>query len=209
LNTINKGPFAGLAAAGILGIASGYPALQPYLDQHLIPSKAAYFKKPLTQCLVADAIDFALQDIFSYFDIGSHFLDDPLIQSVINATGYMGTHGTPQMPVFAYKAVGDEVSPIADSDALVEKLCSQGAQVEYVRDWVGEHITEAITGAGDAFNFLRDRFDGIPAAAGCSTRNVVTDLLDPGTLAVFGEAILDALMALLQAPVGPSSIGLI
>ena len=207
LNTINKGIFAGVIPIGILGLTIAYPELKTYFDQHIIPSKAADFEKPLTQCLIEDGLDFAFQDIFSYFDIGGEFLKDPPVQSVINATGIMGTHGTPQMPMFVYKAVGDELSPIADTDALIGKLCSQGAQIEYVRDGFGEHVTEAITGAGDAFNFLRDRFNGAPATAGCSTRNVVSDNLDPGALAALGELIVDALMALLQIPVGPSSIG--
>lgn len=127
MNTINRGVFTGLAAAGIIGLTSGYPALKSYLDQHLIPSKAAYFQKPLTQCLADDALDFAFQDIFTYFDNGDQFLSDNVVGFVLNATGHMGIHGTPQMPVFACKAVGDEVSPIADSDTLIKQLCSQGA----------------------------------------------------------------------------------
>ncbi|KIN09125.1 hypothetical protein OIDMADRAFT_38001 [Oidiodendron maius Zn] len=207
LKTINKGLFAGFAPTGILGLASAYPALQPLLDEHLVPSTAAYFRKPLTQCLIQDALDFALQDIFAYFDIGIHILDDPVVQSILNKTGYMGRHGTPQMPVFAYKALGDEVSPIADTDALVQKLCSQGAKIEYVRDMFGEHVTEAITGAGDAFNFLIDRFNGVPIPTRCRTRTILSDILDPRSLAILGETVVDALMALLQVPIGPSSIG--
>lgn len=40
----------------------------------------------------------------------------------------MGYHGVPQMPIFAYKAIGDEVSVIADTDDLVDKYCNSKTQ---------------------------------------------------------------------------------
>jgi hypothetical protein len=86
-------------------------------------------------------------------------LNEPTLQAIL-ATGQMGLHGTPKMPMFFYKAIFDEVSPIADTDALVDKLCLQGAQIQYVRDAFGEHVTEAITGAGDAFTAGRGRWRG-------------------------------------------------
>lgn len=72
-----------------------------------------------------------------------------------------------------------------------------------MRDSVGDHGSEAITGSGDAFNFLKDRFSGIPAAEFCSTRTVSDDLFDPGALAAFGNTVVDLLLSLLQLPVGP------
>ena len=202
LTTINKGPFAGLAPAGIMGLTNAYPELSDYVDANLIPSKAADFKKAQTQCLDADIVDFIFQDMFSYFSDGENLLDGALPQAILNETGYMGTHGTPKMPMFFYKAVADEVSPVADTDALVSKLCSQGAQIQYVRDGLGEHATEIITGAGDAFVFLKDRFDGIPAAPGCSTSNVLLDALNLPAIEALGETVADALLAILLLPIG-------
>ncbi|KAI5268793.1 secretory lipase-like protein 1 precursor [Aureobasidium subglaciale] len=206
LNTINNGLFAGLAATGINGLANGYPQLQAYLDQHLINSTAAAFKKPLTQCLGDDTNQFIFKNIYNFFDNGKDFIDAAVVQNVLNETGIMGRHGTPQMPLFIYKAVADEVSPVADTDALVKQLCSQGARIQYTRDLVGEHVTEAITGSGDALNFIKARFNGVPAATGCKTNTVITDLADAGALAGLSSSLVGALLALLQIPIGASRL---
>jgi hypothetical protein len=41
----------------------------------------------------------------------------------------MGYHGVPSMPVFVYKAIQDEFSPVADTDTLVERYCGVGANI--------------------------------------------------------------------------------
>lgn len=206
LETINKGPFVGLAPSGIMGLYQAYPELAAYIDEYLIPSKAATFKKAATQCLDADITEYAFQDMYSYFTLGDELLNGTVPQAILKATGEMGTHGTPNMPMFFYKAVLDEVSPVADTDNLVNKLCSQGAQIQYIRDELGEHVTEIITGAGDALVFLKDRFDGKPAASGCSTSNVLLDTLNPAAIEALGSGIAGDLLALLDLPIGEIGI---
>lgn len=202
LETINEGEFAGLIPAGIMGLYSAYPELATFIDENLVPSKAAEFKDALNQCLVADASEFANQNLFTYFINGTTTLLEPLPQAILSETGLQGTHGTPNFPLFFYKAIGDEVSPINDTDALVEKLCSQGAQIQYVRDEIGEHGTEAITGAGDALVFLKERFDGVPAATGCSVANVTSSAFNLAAIEALGITVADILLALLSQPIG-------
>ena len=158
LNTVNGGEDAGLIPAAILGLTNAVPELMTFLDEHLIPMTVAYFERPLSQCSNDDSMNFLNQNIFSYFDLGDQIFIQPTrptVQTVPNETGLMGVHGTPKMPMHIYKSVQDEISAIADTDALVRKLCSQGAGLEYVRDLYGDHTLEAITGSGDAFTFLR------------------------------------------------------
>ena len=203
LNTVNGGEDAGLIPAAILGLTNAFPELKTFVDEHLIPGTAAYFERPLNQCSNEDSMDFLNQNIFSYFDLGDQIFNQPTVQTVLNETGLMGVHGTPKMPMHIYKSVQDEISAIADTDALVRKLCSQGAGLEYVRDLYGDHTLEAITGSGDAFTFLRNRFNGVPASSSCRTQTIATDLLDLGSLEVLGPTVIEALLAYLQLPVGP------
>ncbi|KAF7872851.1 uncharacterized protein EAF02_008922 [Botrytis sinoallii] len=128
------------------------------------------------------------------------------LNDVLAITGQMGIYGTPKMPIFLYKAIGDEVSKVEDTDAVVSKLCSQGANIKYARDMFGGHATEAITGAGDAFTFLIDRFNGVPIASGCTINNVWTITFNPRAITALGPTIAAALLALLQVPVGPSDM---
>ncbi|KAH7311068.1 secretory lipase-like protein 1 precursor [Rhexocercosporidium sp. MPI-PUGE-AT-0058] len=207
LKAVNKSLFAGLVPAGILGLANAYPDLKAYIDQHLIPSKAQDFKKARTQCLGSSIVTFAGQDMYSYFDTGAAVVNSPIPQSVMTMTGLMGTHGTPKMPIYAYQAVADEVAPIKYTDALVTELCSQGAQIEYIRDALSGHATQEIIGSGDAFKFLIDRFDGVASAPGCRTKTVLSATIDGDGVAELGEIVVGALLAILQRPVAPGTVG--
>ncbi|KAG4425343.1 hypothetical protein IFR04_001493 [Cadophora malorum] len=207
LGAVNKSLFAGLIPAGILGLGNAYPELKAYIDEHLVPSKAADFKKALTQCLGSNIVTYAGQDMYTYFDQGEATLSGAIPQSVLTSTGLMGTHGTPQMPIYAYQAVADEIAPIGYTDTLVTKLCSQGANIDYVRDALSEHATQEIIGSGDAFKFLVDRFDGVASTPGCRTRTVLSASLDGDGVAELGEIVVGALLAILQRPVGPGTFG--
>ncbi|KAI5242440.1 hypothetical protein E4T42_07698 [Aureobasidium subglaciale] len=179
-DTLNKGTFAGISAAGFLGLGNAYTDFDAY---------AAAFNQAGCQCFYADVKTYAGQDIYSYFKQGQAIFDtnstdlyisiDPIVNTTITNRATMGRHGTPSMPIFAYKAVADEISPIADTDALVQQFCNAGVSVTYVRDPFGEHFTQAATSTGDVLNFLADRFNGVPIS-GCSIRSEFLDALDPG-----------------------------
>ena len=82
--------------------------------------------------------------------------------------------------VFAYKAIGDEVAPIKDTDELIEGYCKGGANVLYERNVIGEHNTEFTNGHSRAITFLASLFEGTYEkkyqTEGCTVRNVnVTD----------------------------------
>jgi hypothetical protein len=48
-----------------------------------------------------------------------------------------GHHGVPNMPMFVYKAIADEMSAASETDALVDNFCKQGANILYQRNDVG------------------------------------------------------------------------
>lgn len=75
----------------------------------------------LDQALIA----YAGQDVGNYFVGGiADLSSSPQALRVINRDGIMGYHGVPQMPLFAYKAIADEISVINETDALVDKYCN-------------------------------------------------------------------------------------
>lgn len=79
--------------------------------------------------------------------------------------------------------------------------------MEYKRDVLSEHGALAVIGVPDALMWLEDRLNEVPVKAGCSKSTSFTSLLDPGSLAVLGETIVQTLLTLLDAPVGPIQIG--
>ncbi|OKL60426.1 hypothetical protein UA08_03972 [Talaromyces atroroseus] len=203
--SVNGGLFAGLAPAGIQGLANEYPSAVQLIEQNILPSKAADFNKTRSLCLSGDIIEYFDLNIFTYFNNSSIFTE-PIATALLDANA-MGQH-LPEIPLYIYKSVGDEVSPVNETDALVRQYyCPGGVSVEYKRDDLSDHVTMDILGAPDAFMWLEDRMDGIPASANCSESTVLTSLTDPSVIAALGADLVDVLLELLSAPVGPTLSG--
>ncbi|KAI4725820.1 secretory lipase-like protein 1 precursor [Aureobasidium sp. EXF-10728] len=202
-NSINNGPFAGIAAAGLLGMTNAFEDFDTALTKQLIPATAAQFYQGGTNCFYGDVLTFANQNMSKYFYDGDNIIKEPTIAKYFRSNAQMGTHGVPQMPLFVYKAVADEISPIADTDALVNQFCNDGVSITYVRDAAGEHFTQAATSFPDVINFLRARFAGTPIS-GCSIRNEFLDVLDPGAPSLFTATVARELLNILGTPVGPT-----
>jgi hypothetical protein len=188
LEAINNSPFTETAVNGLLGMASQNPAFEQYLVSQLKisgPYNATTLLAARTQNTTVDQVVFANQNIFDYLISGASFLQSPHVQTATNRDGMMGYHGVPSMPVFVYKAVGDEFSPIADTDALVERYCTVGANILYRRNSVGGHLAEYINEEAAAFAFLSavldDTYAGKYRTDGCLTQNV-TITIDPSPL---------------------------
>jgi hypothetical protein len=203
LTGANKGPFAGIAMSGIVGLSHAYPELKQFLDTYLTEEGKAAVAKAATQCNSSNVTTFLFKDLFKYFTIPDP-LSRPVPQQVL-AEVTMGQHA-PAVPVFVYHSVNDELVPGKDTDAVVKKYCAAGSKITYQRDILSEHIALVITGAPDALNWLKDHLGGKPVANGCSTKTVLSSLATPKALITFGSVLLNNLLSLLGRPVRPTDM---
>lgn len=202
VKTINKGPFAGFIPAGVMGLITQYPELSTVIESHIKPSYSKKFHTVLNQCLAADALTFAFDDILAEFDVPNLILTDPTATRILNEND-LGQR-TPDIPFFWYKSILDEISPVGDTDDLVQSYCDSGVSIQYVRDLLSEHGAAAATGAPHALAWLSDRMAGKPVQQGCSIKSTATALLDISTIEYLPKVILDAILDLLvHKPVGP------
>ncbi|KAF4971329.1 hypothetical protein FZEAL_9879 [Fusarium zealandicum] len=179
LNNISGKDSAGLAPSAILGITSQYPEVQKWLISQL-KTEGPYNKTGFLAArhlTVAEAgATYAGVDIPKYFKKGAATFRDPKITAIINRDGVMGYHGVPQWPMFVYKAIHDEISDIADTDALVERFCQVGVNILYQRNTVGNHAEEGYYGLAPTVQWLAAIFTGIYPfafkAEGCTIENV-------------------------------------
>ena len=205
LEYVNGGPAAALVFNGINGLMAGYPNLTDFVNANIYPSMKSLFTSTDTACANNSAPSLVLQNAFDYFPQGQRILYDPVVQSVLNWGAVMGRRSTPQSPLFAYKAIADEVSPITDTDALVAGYCERGVSIQYQKNTVGEHLSEEVTGAAAALAWLKDRFNGVPVEPGCSTQIVTVSGLSSSDIEETGVLIASALDLLLQQRLGGSS----
>ncbi|KAL3965492.1 hypothetical protein ACCO45_002496 [Purpureocillium lilacinum] len=189
VTSINGKGSAGLIPTGVVGLMNQYPELVPVVEQHLLPQYRDEFFKVRGQCLAANSKQFENKDIVG---IGANHRGERA-----------GDNWDAADPLFIYKSVNDEISPISETDALVDKWCADGTRIEYQRDKESDHEKLAILAAPKALSWLIDTMNGRNRNTECVTRTVFSSLLDPAAIGVLPKILIDALLDLLGKPVGP------
>lgn len=200
IKSINKGPLAGIIPPGMVGLAKQYPILKLGLDAAIKPEYKAKFDAVEKQCFVTDIISFLGQDVVGMLKDPAILTQEPA-KSILDENA-LGKH-SPSIPLFVYKSIQDQVSPIKDTDNLVKFYCSGGTKVQYDRDLLSEHGSLAIIGAGKALAWLKDIMNGRKGPSQCKTSNVVSSLLDLRGSITLSTALIEALADLVGKPVGP------
>ncbi|KAE8450284.1 hypothetical protein EG329_006712 [Mollisiaceae sp. DMI_Dod_QoI] len=178
---MNKKDTVGLLIAGLVGITSQHSDARQYLLSRLKdsgPYNATGFLNATSMSGVQSLINYEYQDVYQYFVGGESDLDSKIFIDMYNSDAVMGLHGTPNMPMFIYKAIGDEMSAANETDKLVDSFCHQGANILYHRNMIGGHNQELWQGRHRALDYLSWALDGknvsgmeIPSK-GCVIKNV-------------------------------------
>jgi hypothetical protein len=173
--------YAGLVPSILLGFTSQSPTARAALISQLKPCNASTFLSTLNMSFAQAFAAFEYQDISSYYFINGvdAALALPEIKYVLDNNGYSGYHGIPQVPMFVYKSIADELAPVEYTDELVQDVyCPVGVDIRYERNSVGGHLAEYYNGVGRARDFLTWVLDGIdegeevPVGSGCTVVNV-------------------------------------
>lgn len=184
IDNVTNSAFAGLIPGLYLGLTSQDKDARAYLLSRLKPSgpyNATTFLATL-HLEVTDAFTlYANQNIFNYFIGGRDDLNAPVLERIARRNWYQGYHGVPLMPTFVYKAIGDELANIDSTDALVERWCGIGVDVEYQRNTVGGHLTEIVNGRDRALDWINAIFAGTAAVGGCVVQNVTVNVTSNST----------------------------
>lgn len=178
--------YAGVIPSGALGCTAEFPDVRAHLVGLLKtegPQNATGFLAALRMRVDEVTYAFAYQDIGGYFagDDGLEgFVNAPIFKPILEVNGQMGLHGAPQMPVFAYQAIGDEITSIHDTEKLAKKYGDAGARVLLQRNTVGDHVTEPLNGGPRALKFITQALEGklgkeFPTS-GYRIENVTVDL---------------------------------
>ncbi len=182
LGSIAASPgFEGLLPEALLGLTSQYPKAHEFLVSQLKTSG------PFNRTTFLSAKDMSIAEAFftfngtqisDYFKGFNKFINAPIIQHLLKTEGQMGCHGVPQMPLFIYKAIADELTPVGDTDELVNKYCAEGANILYERNTVGGHLAEELNGDKRAIEWLSKVLQGKYGHVGCTIKDVTIDITD-------------------------------
>ncbi len=194
--------FGGAVLGGLFGVAREYPEVHHFIEKYLSPLGKGIQQIHEGQCVAMQFAALPFVNIKGLFDYpGGDPLQAPELQSALTDLS-LGHRGTPPVPVYFYQSPFDEVMPINSVNRIYDVYCtSPEAQVTYTRDLLSEHGINAVSGTASAAMWLNDRLNGVPAARGCTNRDVPSQILDPGAIRVFGNAIGQTLASALGMPI--------
>jgi pimeloyl-ACP methyl ester carboxylesterase len=160
---MNKKDTAGLVVASLVGITAQHPAAREFLLSRLKPAgpyNITGFMNATNLSGLNSLYAYARHNIFDYFINGAADFFHPVLQDLLTKQGHLGFHGIPNMPVFIYKAMNDEMSPIKETDDLVAKYCAGGGNILYHRNTLGGHNQELWSSRPRVMRYLHAVLDG-------------------------------------------------
>lgn len=123
---INGEVSAGLIPSAILGLATQHAELDAFIRSTLKtegPYNATGFLAALNFTSDEAIAYYAYENIGDYFTDGLSDLVGPVATKAMDLDGMMGYHGVPQMPLYVYQAINDEIVPIHSADVLIDRYC--------------------------------------------------------------------------------------
>lgn len=184
----NKLPFMGNLVLILLGIMNEYPEVDTYLRSRLKtdgPQNAAAFLKGREMDSVQAFQAYAGQDIWGFFIGGqADFEESEALRRIKKVEWILGFHGAPEIPLFVYKAIGDEFTPISDTDDHIAHYKRYNVSILYERNTAGGHVSEIVNGQDRALEWLNSVFSGSHNITdqGVEIRDVTVDIYKPPTV---------------------------
>ncbi|QDS76000.1 hypothetical protein FKW77_004607 [Venturia effusa] len=198
------GERAFLSPPVLLGLAHDYKNLSDFINENLVPEKAAAYKAGEKRCVDGNK-NFTNTDMNQYYKKDyAMILHDPFVSTVARATGIQGLRSTPKIPWYIYHAAADDVSPQNLTDKLYDIHCKNGANILYEKNPLPlNHRSECIAGLAGAYRWMADRHEGRPIIPGCSTVSVSSESIRGTMRGMLVQGIMANLWAYLGWEVGP------
>lgn len=203
IKTCNGNYYAGIIVGGIAALTNEYPELNALVEKNLKPEHRAKYEKVKTQCLVPTAVDWAFQNVLDIFVDSNAIFGLPYVQNLLNDNN-LGGRAIPDVPMFIYKGVIDDLSPVKDTDDLVDYYCDNNVgSLMYYRDLTSNHGAMAAAGAGRALDFLHSVMNGEEQIQGCKRQTVVSSYFDLRGSKYLPAFIINLLLDIIGKPTGP------
>lgn len=198
------GPFTGFVMAAINGLANEYPELDNLINEMGYKDKLDKFRKATQMCLIEELPYYAFDQVSEYVDGDKQYLLNlPIVKNITEKNTMIGSKYLPTIPLYFYQGKGDEIIPASGTEELYNDFCERGVDIDYHEDLLSEHIIKAVTGAGGAFNWMKDRLNGKPRTQGCNKEITASNAITPQGLSGLGDIFSGAILTLFQKPIGP------
>lgn len=153
---------SGVFLAATMGVAREYPELFELMNDN--GWRLGMVAKDWCLTALAPAGLVAPIPVEALSDIPD-VVNTPVAQRILAETRMGGQ--APSAPVYIYQGQQEIWIPREGARRLYDEWCARGARV-HLSEFVGEHLVVALSGLTPAFDWISDRFNGIPVGPGCS-----------------------------------------
>lgn len=158
-------PAFGLAFAAAMGLEREYPDLLPLSNQ--LNDLGRSMRTELTNACTNDILRVGAGRSASQVSTSTSLLSSPEVRKVMDDNSVELYPGVPTAPVFEWHTPDDVLIPIDSVVNTISRYCAAGATVQSQLFPSPDHLTTAVLGLPTAFEYLQDRFDGVPAPRSC------------------------------------------
>ncbi len=166
LDDFSGGPGGGAIVVGMVGLIRSYP--EAHLLRYLNAAGRGAVANSQSDCLTDGVVKYPFASD-SQYEAYPNALNAPGVLKVLHEASPQWLPGTPTAPIYDYHAVDDEFAPVGADRQMMHRFCSAGVPVDHAEVSVGEHLSEAVTGAPGAMDYLAARFARQPVTQNCSS----------------------------------------
>ncbi|MEV0296133.1 lipase family protein [Nocardia sp. NPDC050710] len=156
-------PLFGLGFAAAMGLEREYPG-EIRLERILNPAGDALEAQIANACsseIISAGANRSFRDVFS----GAMDADPDTVR-ILHENSLETYPGVPRVPIYQWHGTADEVNPWLVRE-VTGRYCAAGTPVLLDLIPGADHNGAIYTGAPRAFNYLSDRFAGLPAPSNC------------------------------------------
>ncbi len=160
---LQRSPLFGLGFAAAIGLEREYPS-ELQMDRILNPAGFA-LRDQIANACTNEIINAGANKSFS--DVFNGPMDaDPTVVRILHENSIEIYPGVPRTPIYEWHGGSDQVSPQLVRE-VAGRYCAEGVRVQLDIIPGADHGTAIAPGSVNAFNYLGDRFAGLPAPSNC------------------------------------------
>ncbi|WP_312899380.1 lipase family protein [Corynebacterium variabile] len=168
---------AGVAGYAVNGALTRYPELGPLMDRYPNDEGKRYLAATADECIGQSVENWEKTDTRTLTVDGRSLAEilqqDPQVNAVFTGPNYRLDDRALNAPMLLINALHDDTIPYGQARELADAYRGLGGTVDFVTDPLPEmmpqtamnHAIPMFSQAGTAFEWLVDRFNGVPAGA--------------------------------------------
>ncbi|KAG7191475.1 uncharacterized protein KQ657_003070 [Scheffersomyces spartinae] len=199
--------YAGLMVSGLGGLSREYPSINATIHEKIKPDMIKQAFGSYDHCMAASIIQYFKAPVFVGDNHwikheGYGVLNDPRVSKIMNNLTYQSHENyLPQIPVFVYQGIKDDIIPINGTEVLYKDWCDKGIKsFEFAVSESTGHIKEAVFGSPAAVKWVDKMINGGKAIDGCKRTLRYSNFNYPSTnVSAFAHAYDSSLRAMFNA----------